>query len=72
VTEECDNGGFRSHSSNLSLDNSLPSFQEYAPWTVLPAYYFLGFNCQTRSVCSEYLLDLLFRTRLQCLKFFRS
>jgi len=31
VTEEADNGGFLSHSTELSLDNSLPSFQEYAP-----------------------------------------
>jgi len=31
VTEEADNGGFLSHSTGLSLDNSLPSFQEYAP-----------------------------------------
>jgi len=32
VTEEADNNGFLSHSTGLSLDNSLPSFQEYAPW----------------------------------------
>jgi len=31
VTEDADNGGFLSHSTGLSLDNSLPSFQEYAP-----------------------------------------
>jgi len=29
VTEEADNNGFLSHSTGL--DNSLPSFQEYAP-----------------------------------------
>jgi len=31
VTEEADNDGFLSHSTDLSLNNSLPSFQEYAP-----------------------------------------
>jgi len=31
VTEEADSYGFLSHSTGLSLDNSLPSFQEYAP-----------------------------------------
>jgi len=30
VTEEADNNGFLSHSTGLSLDNYLPSFQEYA------------------------------------------
>jgi len=32
VTEEADNGGFLSHSIELSLDNSLVLFQEYTPW----------------------------------------
>jgi len=32
MSEEADNGGFMSHSTGLSPDNSLPSFQEYAPW----------------------------------------
>jgi len=31
VAEEADNGGFLSHSTKLSLDNFLPSFEEYAP-----------------------------------------
>jgi len=31
MTEEADNGGFLSHSTGLFLDNSMPSFQEYAP-----------------------------------------
>jgi len=35
VTEEADNGGFLSHSTGLSLDNSLSSFQEYTPWSTL-------------------------------------
>jgi len=32
VTEEADNGGFLLYSTDLSLDNSLPLFQEFAPW----------------------------------------
>jgi len=31
VTKEADNNGPLSHSVALSLDNSLPSFQEYTP-----------------------------------------
>jgi len=35
MTEEADSGGFLSHSTDLSLGNSLPSFQEYAPRSTL-------------------------------------
>jgi len=31
MTEEADNGGFLSHFTGLSLNNSLSSFQEFAP-----------------------------------------
>jgi len=34
---EADNGGFPLHSTGLSFDNSLPSYQEYTTWKELPS-----------------------------------